>query len=298
MRRHTPRCVTFAFATMLLFGCAEGHPLAPPSTADAARGASTLTAPSAVVAVAVSDNRIDLQWTDNSSNEARFEILRSTTGESGQFSLRSTTGANAVTYTDGSLQPTDAVLLPGSGRPADRRQNRLFAVFQHHVRDHAAAPAAAPSNVTVVAVSSGQVNVAWQDNSSDEAHFEIDKIYRDASGGTYTNTLTASANATLLRVYWLDPAWEYCFRVRAVATRTTTSGIFETDYSAYSQHRLRADSSPTGVGCPRRPIRQHVGDRRLDRPGAGGRLVPHRPLDRRRSGVASGRYGAVLPLHG
>jgi hypothetical protein len=103
MRPHTPRFVTLASAAVLLVGCAEGHPLAPSASAEA-RAGTTLAAPSSAVAVGVSESRIDVQWKDNSSNETRFEILRSTSGASGQFVLRATTDVNAVAYNDVGLE--------------------------------------------------------------------------------------------------------------------------------------------------------------------------------------------------
>ncbi len=55
-------------------------------------------APSALTATAISRSRIDLAWTDNSSNETGFQIERSRAG--GAFSLIATTAANATTYSD------------------------------------------------------------------------------------------------------------------------------------------------------------------------------------------------------
>ena len=55
-------------------------------------------APSGLSATAISRSRIDLAWTDNSSNETGFQIERSRAG--GAFSLIATTAANATTYSD------------------------------------------------------------------------------------------------------------------------------------------------------------------------------------------------------
>ena len=232
MRRHTPRFATLSSAAVLLLGCTEGHPLAPPSTADAARGGTTVAAPSAVVAVAVSDNRIDLQWTDNSSNETRFEILLSMTGESGQFYLRARTGVDAVTYTDGSLQQRTqycyqvrAVRQTGARTDYSPSSNTTCATTPPLL------PPTAPSNLTVVAVSSEQVDAAWQDNSSDETGFEISQTYSEGSG-TYTNIFQLPANAQTYRFGSLLRAEEYCYRVRAFVT--TAYGLIERIYSAYS----------------------------------------------------------------
>jgi hypothetical protein len=59
-------------------------------------------APSGLVATAVSRSRINLSWTDNSTNESGFRIERSTNGTS--FSQIATVGANTTSYASTSLQ--------------------------------------------------------------------------------------------------------------------------------------------------------------------------------------------------
>jgi len=59
-------------------------------------------APSDLTATTVSRNRIDLAWTDNSSNETGFRIERSTNGTS--FSSIATVGPNVRTHANTGLQ--------------------------------------------------------------------------------------------------------------------------------------------------------------------------------------------------
>lgn len=63
---------------------------------------STMPAPSKLTATPVSHNQINLAWTDNSSNETGFELVRSTTSN-GTYSQVTTVGANTTTYTDSGL---------------------------------------------------------------------------------------------------------------------------------------------------------------------------------------------------
>ncbi|MBI3138201.1 MAG: T9SS type A sorting domain-containing protein [Sphingobacteriales bacterium] len=56
-------------------------------------------APTNVTATAVSHKRINISWTDNSSNETGFEVLRSTNPIAGYFAI-GTTEANGTTYAD------------------------------------------------------------------------------------------------------------------------------------------------------------------------------------------------------
>ena len=62
------------------------------------------SAPSNLTATAISARRINLSWTDNSSNETGFEIYRSTVS-SGPFSKIITTAANKNSYADSTLTP-------------------------------------------------------------------------------------------------------------------------------------------------------------------------------------------------
>jgi hypothetical protein len=63
-----------------------------------------VNAPSSVKATAVAYNKISLAWTDNSSNESAFEIVRSTS-PSGTFVPVFTTAANETSYNDSALSP-------------------------------------------------------------------------------------------------------------------------------------------------------------------------------------------------
>lgn len=68
-----------------------------------ARVAPTI-APSQLTAVAVSENRIDLTWQDNSSNETSFEIALSLNGETGTYFPLASTSPDAVAYSHQGLQ--------------------------------------------------------------------------------------------------------------------------------------------------------------------------------------------------
>ncbi|RBL88014.1 fibronectin type III domain-containing protein [Chitinophaga flava] len=70
---------------------------APPSN-------NTPAAPTQIKAAAASYNKINLTWTDNSTNETGFEIYRSTS-LGGPFNIIATTAAAQTAYTDSLLQP-------------------------------------------------------------------------------------------------------------------------------------------------------------------------------------------------
>lgn len=70
---------------------------------EAYNGDSQIFNPSDLVANALSENTIELKWTDNSFDETGFEIYRSTDGINGNYSLIYTTGANQTSYSNTGL---------------------------------------------------------------------------------------------------------------------------------------------------------------------------------------------------
>jgi xyloglucan-specific exo-beta-1,4-glucanase len=77
-----------------------------------------------------------------------------------------------------------------------------------------AAPVA-PSALTATAVSTGQINLTWADNSTNESTFVVDY----ATNPTFTTglvTISPGYNLTGCRVNGLTPSTTYYFRVRAV----------------------------------------------------------------------------------
>ena len=92
----------------------------------------------------------------------------------------------------------------------------------------------APSNLTASAISGSQINLAWSDNSSNEASFTVDR----ATNSTFSAGLVSSnvgANTTTFQASGLSANTTYYFRVRAsnsggssansaTASATTTSG--------------------------------------------------------------------------
>lgn len=64
-------------------------------------GGAVPSAPANLIAAAVSPSQINLNWTDNSSDETGFQILRSTDGTN--FSQIATVGTNVTSYADTGL---------------------------------------------------------------------------------------------------------------------------------------------------------------------------------------------------
>lgn len=72
---------------------------------------------------------------------------------------------------------------------------------------------AAPSNLTATAVSSTQINLAWQDNSNNEDNFILER--KKGATGTYSVIATLPANTTTYQDTGLSKNTTYYYRVKA-----------------------------------------------------------------------------------
>lgn len=71
-------------------------------------------------------------------------------------------------------------------------------------------PPLAPSELTVIAVSSGQIHLDWKDNSTDEKGFYV---YRRSS--SYTKTASLATDATSYNDFYVSPQTTYWYKVTA-----------------------------------------------------------------------------------
>jgi hypothetical protein len=133
----------------------------------------------------------------------------------------------------------------------------LLAVFVGCDRHHPLAPGIeaavggqpgptvpAPSNSNAVAVSSSQINVGWQDNSSNETGFEV---YLSTTGpsGSFGAFISLGANVTSYGHTGLAASTQYCYKVRAF--RKTGS---QTSYSAFSITACATTLPPPAPAAP------------------------------------------------
>ncbi|MDP9177262.1 MAG: fibronectin type III domain-containing protein [Gemmatimonadota bacterium] len=219
MRRPPMVLILASASAMLLFGCEGGQPLEPLMTGEdinAARmsGGSEVAAPSNALATAYSAVQIDVSWRDNSSNETSFHIYRSPTGEAGTFAFIAYTDANTTTYRNQALEAgvryCYAVLAVGV-----IRKKTINSVFSNAVCATTAPPVAAPSNAAAVAASDTRIEIQWQDNSSNETHFEVHRSVW-LQGNVFSLHTVTSENVTSYSDQGLSPATEYCYKIRAV----------------------------------------------------------------------------------
>lgn len=102
--------------------------------------------------------------------------------------------------------------------------------------------AAAPSNAKVVAVSETRIDVSWQDNSSNEAGFEV---YVSMTGlSTFNLWTTTGPNVTTQSITGVNPRQESCVEVRAFTMRGQSGKVRA--YSEFSDTACASTPPPAG----------------------------------------------------
>ncbi|MEX2181628.1 MAG: hypothetical protein WD771_06260 [Gemmatimonadaceae bacterium] len=166
-----------------------------------------------LVATAMSDTRVDLSWTDNTStdslwNETEFAVYRCAGVSCTPTVLHASVGRDTTFFSDSLLPPAET--------------------FSYHIVALNLAGAAAPSNVATAAttvpaiptsladstLSATEVLLTWVDNAGNETGYEIERC----EGGTCTDFApvdTAAANEQSRVMGGLVGTSAYRFRVRA-----------------------------------------------------------------------------------
>ena len=212
-------------------GTTDGVDIASRESGSAARleiryqqGAESVpAAPSDLGATAAGSTRIDLSWTDNADNEARFVLERSPDGTT--WGTAATLDANTTTYSDTGLTPgtTYHYRVRAANDAGDSPYSNSVAVTTD-----AAAPTvpAAPTDLSATAQDENKIDLGWTDNADDETSFELQ---RRAEGGSWATIATLEANVTQYSDDGLQAGTTYEYRVRAV------NGAGASAYSAVAQ---------------------------------------------------------------
>lgn len=193
-------------------------------------------APTGLIGTLVSNARVDLRWTDNASNEEGFILKRCdpTCTEINRPAPNTTTYSDNFSFVDGVTYFYSVLAFNGAGNSATSDWSFTFIL-----------PPAAPSNLTATSISLSQINLAWQDNSTNETSFKIERATGSCTA-TFSEIVTTGANAVTYQNYGLTANTTYCYRIRAV----NSAG-----YSAYSN----TASATTSDGKPSAPTNLSAG---------------------------------------
>lgn len=102
----------------------------------------------------------------------------------------------------------------------------------------------APSNTNAVAASESRIEVGWQDNSPNEAGFEVHRS-ANGPGGTFTLRASTGANVTNYSDTGVDPLTQYCYKVRAFRRADGKTG-----YSDFSNTACATTPAPPAPTAP------------------------------------------------
>ena len=165
-------------------------------------------APTNLTASTTITDHINLHWTDNSSNETGFQVEWSPDGTTG-WTVLPTVGPNIQDY-------PDAGLSCGVDRYYRVRAYNTGGSSGYTNVAHGSTlpcPLAAPTGLTVTAVSQTGVSLSWTSHTSNEDGFKIERSPDGQNGWQVVGTV--GAGVTLFSDPGLSPGKDYYYRVYA-----------------------------------------------------------------------------------
>jgi aqualysin 1 len=183
---------------LLLYSLITG-PAPPPPTPPAA--------PTGLGLSNVTTSSIDLNWTDNASNEDGFKVQRSLNGST--WSDIATLGVNATSYSNTGL--SSGVLYYYRVYAFNTGGNSGFSNTASATTLLPPAPAA-PTSLVLSNVTTSSIDLNWTDNASNEDGF---RVQRSLNGSTWSNIATLGVNATSYSNTGLSSGVLYYYRVYA-----------------------------------------------------------------------------------
>jgi hypothetical protein len=173
-------------------------------------GATIPNAPSGLSAAATSSSQINLSWADNSNNEDSFRIERCQGAGCTNFAEIASVGANVTTFNDTGLAASTTYIYRVRARNSagdSDYSNTASATTQA-----AASVPAAPSNLRITLIAPRRLDIAWNDNSTNETRFEVE---RRTASTSFANIANPAANTTTFANTGLTRRTTYTYRVRA-----------------------------------------------------------------------------------
>jgi fibronectin type 3 domain-containing protein len=189
-------------------------------------------APTSLVAVAVSDDRVELTWTDNADNENQYRVLRCATADCADFGQVAVLPAGSEAYVDLSVAANTlyryfVTAVNGAGESAESN----IAEAETDVPGQ-------PTDLVATIEPGPQVRLDWTDNATTETGFEIERC-AGVSCIDFTLLTTVGADVTTFtEAVGVSEAYRY--RVRAV-TATRASG-----YTGIVLASTNPPATPTG----------------------------------------------------
>jgi lysophospholipase L1-like esterase len=186
---------------------------------DPATSPPSIQAPTGVTATELPSGDIQVSWHDNSDDETSFQLDRSSTGPAGTYATLASLGPDVSTYADAEVDGASQYCYRLRAIGAAGTTPSPFTTPVCHQFVTPAAPSELAASPTLE-----QVDLTWTDNSDSEAGFEIWSS-ADGAGGNFALEGAVAAGVVSYSSTGLQDAAEYCYRVRAVASRSRASAF-------------------------------------------------------------------------
>ena len=170
------------------------------------------SAPSWLRTTATSASQMNLQWDDNSNNETGFKIERKQ-GCCGSWTQVATVGTDVETWSDTSLQcgTTYAYRVWAYNGGGDSGKTNEAAATTSSCPP--SSMPACPTWLRTTTASSSQINLQWEDNSTNEDGFKIER--KQGCCGPWTLVMTTGPNVKTWSNTGLSCGTAYAYRVWA-----------------------------------------------------------------------------------
>ncbi|HEX8523355.1 MAG TPA: NPCBM/NEW2 domain-containing protein [Tepidisphaeraceae bacterium] len=197
-------------------------------------------APSNLTAVAASGTQINLNWTDNATDETSFILERSADGVTGWTQI-ATPAANITSYSDKNLAAgaTWFYRIRATGTGGDSANSNIASATT------TTAPLA-PSNLSATANSSTKITLTWSDVAG-ETGFKIERSLDGATAWTQIGMVGANV-LTYADATGLSSSTKYYYRVRATSTAGDSAYSAVTSATTLSLNGLPAGWSDGDIG--------------------------------------------------
>ena len=190
-----------------------------------------LKPPSWLAATSVDGKKISLSWQDLTTNETGFEIWRKAPNET-DYTLYDTMGRNASSYTDLNVDPQKNYYYKVRAKIND---NEVYSDFSNET-GALTTPLSAPANLSFNVISKTEIELTWDDTSSMEAGFIVEKKIGLLSQWYQISQL--EPNTTRYNDKWISSTEPTIYRIKAFDRSTAVS------YSNEVQLSLDAPEAP------------------------------------------------------
>ncbi len=194
-------------------------------------------APGNLAATVLSKSRINLTWTDNSTDEAGFKIKRKI-HPTGVYTDIATVGPGVTSYSNTGLNANTIYFYIVSAYNAAGDSANSNEVSAMTFMD-------GPRRLVATATSNGQINLMWSDNTANEAGFKLER--KTGPSGIYAEIAQAERNVTSYSDKGLAANSQYFYRLYAYNLTNISGYSNEANATTGTADNLSAPNNLTAM---------------------------------------------------